>query len=52
MPPLLVTFGGEGDREAELLKPQDSPALGRLGGLFVGVSRTRFAVGLVVKVGL
>ena len=43
----LTLVGSERDREAELLQASDRPALGRLGGLFVGMSRSQFAIALL-----
>jgi len=45
---VFVIFGGQRDSEAQLFEPSDSPTLGRLGGLFVGMTRSQFAVGLLL----
>ena len=44
----LVIFEGQQDHEAQVFKPSDGPTLGRLGDLFVGMTRTQFAVGLLL----
>jgi hypothetical protein len=44
---ILVIFGDQCDSEAQLFEPPDGPTLGRLGGLFVGMTRSQFAVGLL-----
>ena len=44
----LTLFGSQRNREAQLLEPADGPALGRFGGLFVGMARSQFAVGLAL----
>src|SRR5260221_120819 len=43
----LVIFGGQCDSEAQLFEPPDGPTLGRLGGLFVGMTRPQFAIRLL-----
>jgi hypothetical protein len=43
----LLLFGSQRDREAQLLQSANGPAFGRGKGLFVGVARSQFAVGLL-----
>ena len=44
----LVVFGGQCDREAELLQALECPALGGFEGLLVGMARSQFAIGLLL----
>ncbi len=43
-----MIFGGQRDSEAQLLKPADGPALGGFKSLFVGMTWSQFAIGLLL----